>query len=54
MGTGTDHDLGDRASREKFVQALVLDGAVPSLEVAGALADDLLQTQAAHLPQFRH
>jgi alpha-galactosidase len=40
--------------REKFVQALVLDGAVPSLEVAGALADDLLQTQAAHLPQFRH
>jgi alpha-galactosidase len=39
-------------SRDKFVQALVLDGAVRSLEMAQALADDLLAAQAQYLPQF--
>ena len=29
-------------NREKFIQALVLDGAVDSLEVATELADELL------------
>jgi alpha-galactosidase len=37
-------------SREKFIQALVLDGAVHSLEQASALADELLRTQAQYLP----
>jgi alpha-galactosidase len=37
-------------SRDKFIQALVLDGAVSSLDGAVALADDLLAAQAAHLP----
>jgi alpha-galactosidase/6-phospho-beta-glucosidase family protein len=37
-------------SREKFIQALVLDGAVSSLEQATALADDLLGAQAQYLP----
>jgi alpha-galactosidase len=37
-------------SRRKFIQALVLDGAVPSLEIATRLADDLLAAQAAYLP----
>jgi alpha-galactosidase len=36
-------------SREKFIQALVLDGAVSSLEQATALADDLLAAQAQYL-----
>lgn len=36
-------------SRDKFIQALVLDGAVASLEQAGRLADELLQAQKAHL-----
>jgi len=40
-------------SRRKFVQALVLDGACPSLAVANRLADDLLRAQRAYLPQFR-
>jgi alpha-galactosidase len=40
-------------SREKFIQALVLDGSVDSLEKAASLADDLLAAQAEHLPQFR-
>jgi len=40
-------------SRDKFVQALVIDGAVDSLETAERLADDLLAAQAAHLPQFK-
>jgi len=40
-------------SREKFVQALVLDGAVDSLETAEKLADELLAAQADYLPQFR-
>jgi alpha-galactosidase len=39
-------------SREKFIQALVLDGAVDSLDTATRLADDLLAAQAAYLPQF--
>jgi len=37
-------------SREKFIQALVLDGAVGSLEQATAMADDLLVAQAQYLP----
>jgi alpha-galactosidase len=36
-------------SRDKFIQALILDGAVQSPDTAVALADDLLQTQAAYL-----
>jgi alpha-galactosidase len=36
-------------SREKFVQALVLDGAVSSIDEAAALADDLLAAQARYL-----
>lgn len=40
-------------SREKFIQALVLDGAAGSLEKATALADELLAVQAQYLPQFR-
>ena len=39
-------------SREKLIQALVLDGAVDSLETATRLADELLAAQAKHLPQF--
>jgi alpha-galactosidase len=38
--------------REKFTQALVLDGAVDSMESAVSLADDLLQAHAEYLPQF--
>jgi alpha-galactosidase len=37
-------------SRAKFIQALVLDGYVSSLDRAAALADDLLAAQAAYLP----
>ena len=36
-------------SRDKFVQALVLDGAVSSIDQAAALADDLLAAQARYL-----
>jgi alpha-galactosidase len=39
-------------SRAKFVQALVLDGAVRSLDMAERLADELLQAQRQYLPQF--
>ena len=39
-------------SRDKFIQALVLDGAVDSYETAVTLADDLLKAQADYLPQF--
>jgi alpha-galactosidase len=37
-------------SRQKFVQALVLDGYVTSLAQAETLADELLAAQAAYLP----
>lgn len=39
--------------RDKFLQALVLDGYVDSFDLATSLADDLLSAQAVHLPQFR-
>jgi alpha-galactosidase len=39
-------------SENKFVQALLLDGAVDSPETAAKLAGDLLAAQAKFLPQF--
>jgi len=39
-------------SRDKFIQALLLDGSVESLPQATRLADELLTAQAAYLPQF--
>jgi alpha-galactosidase/6-phospho-beta-glucosidase family protein len=39
-------------SREKFVQALVLDGWVKSIGMAHQLADELLAAHQQHLPQF--
>lgn len=39
-------------SRKKFIQALVLDGSVDSIETATKLADELLAAQAEYLPQF--
>lgn len=39
-------------SRDKFIQALLLDGAVTSVAQAAALADDLLAAQKEYLPQF--
>ena len=40
-------------SREKFIQALLIDGWVNSMDTAEKLADDLLAAQADYLPQFR-
>jgi len=40
-------------SRDKFVQALVLDGGAPSLEIAEQLAHDLLAAQAEYLPGIK-
>ena len=37
-------------SREKFIQALVLDGAVRSFDQAAALADELIAAHAQYLP----
>jgi alpha-galactosidase/6-phospho-beta-glucosidase family protein len=39
-------------SYEKFVQALLIDGAVGSIDVAYMLADELIDAQKAFLPQF--
>ncbi len=39
--------------RRKFVQGLVLEGSVPSLEIAEKLAADLIAAQAEFLPQFK-
>jgi alpha-galactosidase len=39
-------------SRDKFVQALLLDGAAASHGDASSLADELLAAHADHLPQF--
>jgi len=45
-------DAALEGSRDKFVQALILDGSVNSLQMAEQLADDLLAVQAEYLPQF--
>jgi len=39
-------------SHDKFVQALLIDGAVTSIEMAYRLADELLAAQKQYLPQF--
>jgi len=39
-------------SRDKFIQALIIDGWVTSLDTATQLADELLEAQAEYLPQF--
>jgi alpha-galactosidase len=39
-------------SRDKFIQALILDGGVQSPDIAARLADDLLAAQTDYLPQF--
>jgi len=48
----TTVDAALEGSREKFVQALLIDGAVKSVETAYRLADDLLEAQKEYLPQF--
>ena len=40
-------------SREGFIQALLIDGAVDSIEQATKLGDELLAAQAQYLPQFK-
>jgi alpha-galactosidase len=40
-------------SREKFIQALVLDGAVCSMDQAEKLGAELLEAQSAYLPQMK-
>jgi len=45
-------DAALAGDRDKFVQALLLDGSVESLDVAGRLADELLDVQSEYLPQF--
>ena len=39
-------------NRDKFVQALLIDGSVTSIETAYRLADELLAAQKEYLPQF--
>ncbi len=39
-------------SREKFVQALLIDGSVPDCRTAEALADELIAAHSEHLPAF--
>jgi alpha-galactosidase len=45
-------DAALEGSRDKFVQALLIDGAVKSIETAYRLADELLAAQKEYLPQF--
>ena len=45
-------DAALEGSRDRFVQALILDGAVESVDQAGRLADELLAAHAEHLPMF--
>jgi alpha-galactosidase/6-phospho-beta-glucosidase family protein len=40
-------------NRDKFIQALILDGWVSSMDLAAKLADELLAAQAPYLPHLR-
>ncbi|MFC1462562.1 hypothetical protein ACFLQU_03045 [Verrucomicrobiota bacterium] len=44
-------DAALECSREKFVQALLIDGSVDSVDTAYRLADELLAAQKQHLPE---
>lgn len=46
-------EAGLEGSRDKFIQAIVLDGYIESFDMATKLADELLSAQAAYLPQFK-
>jgi len=46
-------DAALEGSRKKFIQALIIDGAVDSIDTATKLADELLVAQAQYLPQFK-
>lgn len=52
MWVETIVDAALEGSRDKFIQALVLDGSAGSVSVAEKLADELLAAQAHYLPQF--
>jgi len=45
-------DAALEGSRDKFIQALVLDGAVSSMDQAAQLADELLGAQTEYLPWY--
>ncbi|MCL5994713.1 MAG: hypothetical protein M1546_01505 [Chloroflexi bacterium] len=46
-------DAAISGDRKQFVQALLIDGAVDSVETANRLAGELLAAHAAYLPQFK-
>jgi len=46
-------EAGLEGSRDKFIQAIVLDGYIESFDMATKLADELLSAQADYLPQFK-
>jgi alpha-galactosidase len=46
-------DAALTGDRKKFAQALLIDGAVDSIDVAYQLADELLAVHAPYLPQFK-
>lgn len=60
VGTLTSHymwvetlvEAALEGNREKLIQSLVIDGALESIEIAAALADDLLAAQSIYLPKF--
>lgn len=47
-------DAALEGSKEKFVQALIIDGSVTSIETSQKLANELLAEHAAYLPQFQN
>ena len=46
-------DAALEGSRDKFIQALLLDGSLDSIDQATRLANELLTAQAHYLPQFK-
>jgi len=46
-------DAAIKGDRNLFIQALILDGSVPSIKIANQLADELLAAQKQYLPQFK-
>ena len=46
-------DAAIKGDRNLFIQALILDRSIPSIEIAQKLADELLTAQKQYLPQFK-
>jgi len=53
MWVETTVEAALEGSRDKFIQALLLDGSVKTIDTASKMADEFLEVHSEYLPQFK-